>query len=299
MVILKLKGGLGNQLFQYAAARQIASNNGVELIIDSISGFKRDPFRRENLLNYFPISAKFNIINFENKIYNCNYFYYKIYNLIQRLLPLKYRFYIKESEKIDFDSRLRDIKLTKTIYLEGYFQSYLYFDSISEIIKREFIFTGELGRECKQFYEEINMSESVSIHLRSFNVGKLNDTSLINGNCSLEFYESAINHILVNIKTPKFFIFSDDIEWAKKTIDLLNINFEVKLIYYSDNLDHSIEDFVLMSECKYNIIANSTFSWWAAWLNKNPNKIIIAPSNWFVSRKVSNKSIYPNSWIVI
>ena len=102
MVILKLKGILGNQLFQYAAARQIASNNNVELIIDSISGFKRDPFCRENLLNYFSISAKLNSENFQNKIYNNNYLYYKIYNIIQGLLPLKFRFYIKESEKNRF-----------------------------------------------------------------------------------------------------------------------------------------------------------------------------------------------------
>ena len=299
MVILKLKGGLGNQLFQYAAAKQIATNNNVELIVDAISGFKSDPFDREYLLNVFSISAKTIGDSYAKKIYNTNRYYRRLYIFIQNILPSKYRFYLKEPEELNFDLHIKNISLNKNVYLEGYFQSHLYFESISEIIKRELVFIGELNNKVKQILDEINMCESVSIHVRSFNIGKKNDTSFINGNCSLEFYENAIKYILNNFKRPVFFVFSDDLEWAKKMLNFSNFKINLKYILYHDNLDHSIDDFVLMSSCKSNIISNSTFSWWAAWLNKNSNKTVISPLNWCVSKKVSTRDIYPQEWVVI
>jgi len=299
MVILKLKGGIGNQLFQYAAAKQIAINNNVELIVDTISGFKNDPFGRKYFLNNFSISSKITGDKFSKNIYNRNRYYRRLYVYFQNILPLKFRFYLIESAKNDFDINLKNISLIRDVYLEGYFQSHLYFDSISEILKEELLFIGELDSESKHILDEINNSESVSIHFRSFNIGKENDTSLINGNCSLDYYENAIKYILDKIKRPVFYIFSDDLEWAKKLINLISIKINYKFVIYNNTLDHSIDDFILMSSCKCNIIANSTFSWWAAWINKNPNKIIISPSNWFVSKKVLNTNIYPENWVII
>jgi hypothetical protein len=217
--------------------------------------------------------------------------------LTQEFYKLNDKTYIKEKQ-IQFCKNLYNLRPKNNVYLDGYFQSYLYFDNISNVIKSEFSFLEQPSILASKFLHEINTTFSVSIHIRSFNSGKKNDTSKINGICGSDYYNKAIEYIKERVQDPIFYIFTDDYEWARKNIIPYNsTNF--RFITYNDILDHEIDDFRLMSACKYNIIANSTFSWWAAWLNKEPEKIVIAPSIWFAQKFINQNEIYPENWIKI
>jgi hypothetical protein len=297
MIILKLKGGLGNQLFQYAAAKQISLNNKVELLLDTVNGFINDPFERKYCLDAFAINSGLVDEKYINNFFIKNRYFKKIYVLSQDIYHLNDRTYIKEKSN-EFDKDLYNLRPKRNVYLDGYFQTYLYFEDISNIIKNEFRFLEQPSISATEFLSEINITDSVSIHIRSFNNGKKNDTSKINGICGLNYYNKAIEYIKDRVKNPVFYIFSDNLEWARKNIISTNDS-NFRFIAYQNNLGHDIDDFRLMSSCKYNIIANSTFSWWAAWLNKEPEKIVIAPSEWFASKSVNQKEIYPENWIKI
>jgi hypothetical protein len=189
-----------------------------------------------------------------------------------------------------FDFHDEYLSFRKPKYLEGYWQTEKYFGIHSDTIRNDFKFP-QLDLLNKEYADKIQHAESVSVHIR---MGDYINHPLHGGICTLEYYENAIALIKVKVENPLFFIFSNDIEWCKNNLKLDNA------IYITGNDgENSFRDMQLMSMCKHNIIANSSFSWWGAWLNNNSDKIVIAPSKWFNDPTINTKDLIPDSWIQI
>jgi hypothetical protein len=293
MIVISLHGGLGNQMFQYAFGRSIALKHNTNLLFD-LSNFnnkKKNTTRRKLELEIFDLSAR-EATDYEIKSNK---------PLFWRLLnTLKYRLGFKrvQSSNYFFENGLNFNpainKISNKCYISGYWQSYKYFQNIENIIKDNFRFPILEDAKNKKIIKEIQSSNSVSIHLRRGDFLNVN-THSIHGTCSLEYYQGAISYIENKITNPIFFIFSDDIEWVKS-----NFNFEAQIHFVYGNIGNkSYIDMQLMSQCKHNIIANSSFSWWGAWLNQNYEKIVLAPNRWFASDHLQRQSqnIIPENWI--
>jgi hypothetical protein len=258
--IIKIKGGLGNQLFQYAHGRKCIEK-GEEVVFD-ISFFEEN---KKDTLRPFLLN-KFNIL--ETNIF----------------LPLKESIIKKYLNKIK----------SKLSGEYGFFQSEKYFKGIEPMIRKEFTLKDPLSQTAQTYADQIQQNHnSVSIHIRRGDYVLNSSANKHHGVCDLEYYERAISKIKELIDSPAFFIFSDDIEWVRENLKVDNA------IYVSNPSLSECEEMMLMSYCKHNIIANSTFSWWGAWLNQNPNKIVIAPQKWLNTDTSNQPDIIPPTWIKI
>lgn len=295
MKIIRVTPGLGNQMFQYAFLLNYKLK-GEEVYLDLA------PCKHSKKHNSYELERIFNIkekeVSFWNKFKLIGPSFYigsreitllKLVNkVIEKLFGDKYIFdsknYIFEKEanqEFNFNSKYLELKDDK--YIAGYFNSYKYFENIQDEIRKVFTFPEMLETDKKNFevLNNIRDSQSVSIHVRRGDyIGSNLDV------CDLVYYERAVAKILEILMTRdidkeniKFFVFSDDINWCKSNFVFLNV---YNTIYIDWNkAENSYKDMQLMSECKHNIIPNSTFSWWGAWLNKNTEKIIVVPKYWF------------------
>jgi len=292
MIITKLIGGLGNQMFQYAAGRRAAYVNNTELKLD-ISGYKhqKNLTKRQYLLNIFNIHEKFAspieifLLTFPERFFIRKHLTL-FHKLTSRFCKQKYISQIP----LQFDQRALAIK--NNTYLEGFWGSEKYFIDIKEIIYQEFCLKNKPDSFNEQIINKITHSNSVALHVRRGDYVSDRKTHEFHGLCSSRYYFHAIKLITSKINNPHFFIFSDDLEWVKKNIKLkYPTNY---VVHNYGKQDH--EDLRLMSNCCHNIIANSSFSWWGAWLNQNPQKIVIVPKYWFKDKSISTKYLIPKSW---
>jgi hypothetical protein len=286
MIIVNLKGGIGNQLFQYATGRHLALRNKTELKLD-ISGLDRankvgDIYRPFDL-DSFTINAT--IAN-DGEVIKLKY----PYGLISKAWRW-FTFKILRKKNLIFDQNV--LSWSDNIYLDGYWQSPKYFDDIRETLLNEIVFNKTLSASAHDYLKKIETNNSIALHVRRGDYIK-NPTVLKEfGVCSNDYYTEALAYISDNVINPTFFVFSDDIEWVKANIQLPN-----STIFVKGKDMTAVEDLVLMSKCRHNIIANSSFSWWSAWLNNHPDKIVIAPTPWF-DTIVYDKDLIPKSWIQI
>jgi hypothetical protein len=292
MVIVKLIGGLGNQMFQYAAGRRLAHALGVELKLD-ISWFATQDLRTYSL-GVFNIQE--NIASPEEvatlKVHNQGI----AERVIRRVLhkpPKQASTYIREKKKFHFDPDI--LNLPDGVYLHGSWQSEKYFADIQTVICREFTVKTPQTGKVKELAGRVASCESVSLHIRRGDYVSNAHANQIHGICDLDYYLRSVEHFTQILNNPHFFIFSDEPKKARNNL---------KLVYPAtvvdrNGADKSYEDLRLMSQCKHHIIANSTFSWWAAWLSKNQNKIVLAPKRWFKSDDYDPKDLIPNKWIKI
>lgn len=288
IVVVRLIGGLGNQLFQYAAGKSLSHKLRVPLKIDK-SDFKRYKLRRYSLLH-------FNLTSDEASKRELNLFPRRASASRKRKLFSKFfnRGYPTFRQKnLNFDPSLFENKAP--IYLDGYWQSEKYFKSIENIIRSEFTFKTKIDPLSKEILEKILNCNSVSIHIRRGDYVNNSVTKAKHGILSMDYYYRSIEIIHEKTSNPYFFIFSDDINWVKSN---LIIDGNVTYVSHNDSLSN-YQDLRLMSNCKNNIIANSSFSWWGAWLNANRKKIVLAPAKWFNEDYFNENDIVPNSWISI
>ncbi|WP_245553721.1 alpha-1,2-fucosyltransferase [Anaeromusa acidaminophila] len=196
-------------------------------------------------------------------------------------------------KKYHYDSTVFERGLCKkNITLDGYWQSYKYFSAIEDDLRRELTIPKE--REELIAISRSLPENSVSIHVRRGDYVSNPKANAMHGTCSWEYYQAAIEKMTGLVKEPQYVVFSDDITWTKENLPLPNamyIGRELGLFDY--------EELILMSRCKHNIMANSTFSWWGAWLNSNPNKVVIAPRKWFRHKKIKVNDLFPSSWVVL
>lgn len=291
MIIARMQGGLGNQLFIYAAARCLAIKNVVPLKLDIVSGFKNDRLGRRYCLQRFNIKAEI-ASKYESFDFclgrEVQYFLRKA----SKIIPIEKRRYItQESAKVD--PRILDLKVRGRIFLEGYWQSEKYFAEIADIIREEFTFKEDQTGQNKEFAQMISSSSSVSVHVRRGDYVSQPKTRRIHHVCGPDYYRRCIGEIAGRVGNPHFFVFSDDTRWCRENLQL---DYPVTFVNHNGP-DKSHEDLRLMSQCRHHIIANSSFSWWGAWLNSNENKIVLAPKNWFAKTIIGAEDIVPDGWM--
>ncbi len=293
MIIVKLKGGLGNQMFQYAIGRRMAVINKAKLKLD-LTWFENvgNDTPRNYELKHYRIEEDFASKDEIRELKRGTGWGMKNYRRVEKkFVPLKWRKYITESTN-SFNADV--LQLKDNIYLDGVWASHKYFQDVNEVILKEFQLRNSSNEANLIMTKDIESCNSISIHVRRGDYVSNPITNQYHGLCSIEYYKLAISKITKLIKEPIFYLFSDDPLWVK---DNLRIDFPVVYVTHNTS-EHGHEDLKLMQFCKHNIIANSSFSWWAAWLNKNPNKIIFAPSKW--SNNISNSKFFlPNDWNVL
>jgi hypothetical protein len=287
-VITRLNGGLGNQLFQYAAGLSLADRLGVPLKLD-LSEFDTYLLRRFEL-DKFNISAE--IATPEETagfVINPSRFQ-RYYGRLVISLGLRFNRIAFKQIKFEYDQAFGKIRYP--MYLNGYWQSEKYFKSAEDKLRRELSLADQLGEASQKILDGIFQCPAVSLHIRRGDYITNPSAALIHGVCSLDYYHSAIRHVAAHIKDPHFFVFSDDPQWAK---DNLKFIYPVQFVE-ANGPDRGTEDMWLMKSCKHHIIANSSFSWWAAWLNDRLDKIVIAPRVWFLDKKIDTKDLIPEQW---
>jgi len=295
MIIIKLQGGLGNQLFQYSFARALSIINRTELYIDFSFYEKKRKYSQKPSIKE---------LNITYKTYNENNYIYRYFQFTRkhnRLLysPLnklsKYPIFnlvIPRYVKEDYMNSYENFK-NKYLYLYGYWEDYHYFNKYANILRKELTLKKKLNKQNGEYLDIISKNNSVSIHMRGGPY--ITDPRIKSNyaNCDKNYYNNAIKSILNKVKDPLFVVFSNDVDWAKR-----NFTEKEKHIFI-ENKGPNYEHLYLMSKCKHNIIINSTYSWWGAWLNTNPNKIIIAPQKWFAPSYGKKDVPYPPKWIRI
>ncbi len=259
MKVVKIMGGLGNQMFQYAYGRNLELK-GEKIIFDAsfFHGHRASgDTAREFELDKFALLTR---AEFSPRRYVGSDWINKIKRKLGCRMSLDY-----PSEK--------------------------YFIDIADAIRQEFVLKKGLSAAAKEILKQIEAVNSVSMHIRRGDYVLNKKTSAHHGVCDLNYYLSAIQKMKEKVANPVFFVFSDDPKWAKE-------NFKGnEFVFVSSLMIEDIEDMILMSRCHHHIIANSSFSWWGAWLSNNPEKIIIAPKLWLNAPKSGMEDIIPESWI--
>lgn len=288
MKTVRFIGGLGNQMFQYAFYKRLKTEFPNEPIFADTHLLETYKLHNGYELNrIFGISL--NEINGEDlKKFVYPFKRYKINRIFEKIFPKRNVF----EEKSDFiyDTQMFNIKSDG--YYIGYWQNYKYFEPVKSEILSEFEFKNPLTNSNSEILQKITETNSVSLHIRRGDYQKL---KLYANICDLAYYENAIKHINSIINDPVYFIFSNDIDWCKANIINMLGNNEYYIIDWNKK-ENSYADMQLMSYCKNNVIANSSFSWWAAYLNKNIQKTVIAPKKW-LNRKNIGK-IQLDDWIL-
>lgn len=279
-VFLRLKGGLGNQLFSFAFCFSLAKRLNARILIDSRSGFLKDEYKRVSVIK--------NIIHksvYRDAGYFTTFFYLFLYKIKKRGFSFPCSFVIYESDGSEFISLdYNNIMSSNFVYVEGYFQSYLYFESFSSCIMTKLKFFDIEKNINMSLLTRIKESDSVAVHFR-----RVDYTHTL----ELEYYKQAVSKIAQKFKKPIFFIFTDDLAFDYSSIFEFNI-YEALLVSSPDNSE--LTDFFLMSSCKHFIIANSTFSWWTAYISSHSNESsIFAPKT---TLGVNNK-FYPSNWTIL
>lgn len=259
MITVKLMGGIGNQMFEYAFGRYLAQTNGSELCLDLsfLEGTQKGVTRRKYELDAFNIKA--GLVSGNSK-----------------------GTHIKESS-VRFDPKLLELK--GDLCLDGYWQSEKYFMPVEKLIRQEFSF--------KEALDTVPPNESVGVHVRRGDYVSDKRTKEFHGCCGADYYAKASAYVLEKCPDPVFYVFSDDIGWVSA-----NMTFPGKTVFVKGDSAAPAADMQMMSRCSHQIIANSSFSWWAAWLNDNPDKIVVAPKKWFVDEKqnIFAADLIPESW---
>lgn len=273
MIITNIKGGLGNQMFQYACGRTLSNRAQDKLFLvvsDNLGGIAR-PFSLRN----FNIKAEMMPVE-------------KVPRLPRLFSRLKQK--ITRDFLVAFDPKI--LSKRGTVYLDGYFQSEKYFEEISEVLHQELNLTTPLLGKAAEMANNIKGDTSaVSLHVRRGDYVSHKD---FGGIVTLEYYERAIAHIETQVPNAKFYVFSDDIAWCQE-----NLPARINATFVSNSELKDFEELTLMSLCQHHIIANSSFSWWGAWLGQNPAKSVIAPKRWSNLHENWYKDIIPSSWIRI
>ncbi|MCA9035096.1 MAG: alpha-1,2-fucosyltransferase [Planctomycetaceae bacterium] len=288
MIICRFLGGLGNQLFQYAAARSLANRCRSEVVADSrlFASYKLHSY----LIDRFPVrmvdasSADLRgMILPPEKRGPVNWLYWSVRN--------RGRLNVFREKTLRYQPQFED--LADNTYLWGYWQSEKYFRSIEPLLREELAIPEPADEANQEALKQIRSELSVSLHIRRGDYVSNSKTNQIHGTCSLDYYQEAARFMADQSgEHPVFFVFSDDSVWTREN---LKLPFPMKFMSHNP-VDVPLADLKLMSSCRHHVIANSSFSWWGAWLNPSPEKTVIACRTWFADPGRDDRDIVPDSW---
>lgn len=292
MIVSRVIGGLGNQMFQYAVGRALSLKRNVPLVLDTSqfdSYMRHQGFELGRIFNsQFQIATKDDIIQILG---------WQSAPLAKRILSRPVMDRLRRPEFVSephFHFWRAIDAVPSRCYLQGYWQSPRYFEEYQAKIREDFTFKLPLTGKNIDLSDRISQVNSVSLHVRRGDYLSNKKTTALHGLCSVDYYKTAIHKIGLTQDQPVFFVFSDDIVWAEKNLE---IEFPCHYINHNKGLE-SFNDMRLMSLCRHNIVANSSFSWWGAWLNSNQHKIVIAPKKWFVT-SLNTEDLLPAGWTSI
>lgn len=300
MIIVNLKGGLGNQMFQYACGRALSLR---------MEGRGEDGTLKLDATGFDRITDGVTVRTFDLRSFNVEAplasaeeitrIKYPLGPLSKalRLINAKVlrRFYVQ------FEPRILDKK--GDVYLDGFFQAEDYFKDFEKVVRNDFTLAKPPGITAQKWFKAITENpNSVSLHVRRGDYVSDKGASEHHGTCDAKYYERALMDVAEKmddrarvrgtLAVPSLYVFSDDIEWAKR-----NLSFPCPTAFVSSPGMTPAEEMALMSACQHHIIANSTFSWWGAWLGQNPEKIVVAPKVWANAHNDDwYKDIIPSSW---
>lgn len=286
--IVKISGGLGNQLFQYSFGRYLELNFGFNVFFDIQTIQRSSTFTNRNI----QLNELVNKISYYDKDYFYNEF---LYRLKRKLVHDYFPNYSELLVENLYNNTLTNENLSKKVYYDGYWQSLKYINSIESVLRNELIFNENIINLC---YEDLNLirdTNSCSIHIRRGDY-ILPHNKKIFSECGIDYIRNSVIRVISEFPDSKFYVFSDDINWAKK-------QFMGHGYIFIDSYPKSpLSDLYLMSNCNNNIISNSTFSWWASWLNNNNHKMIICPKLWYNDTRLNEihiKNITNTSFTLI
>lgn len=294
MIIVPFSGGLGNQLFQYAFSCSLSRQNPSHKIYYTDYLIRRNPAHNGYELAYlFGITLSSTpyverLTRFSRKVL----LFPRFKPIVSFLLSLARIYVREESRYCSFDVSFMTARKGVNIYI-GYWQTALYFQSITDEIVRKFTFDmGALSQRSREMMYLIERSQSVSVHIRRGDYLSPSNVASVGTICDLSYYRLAMEYMRERLGDVCFFIFSDDVAWAVEHIR------DEKIIVISGNDGKAAwQDMCLMSKCRHHIIANSTFSWWGAWLGRSEDKLVVAPSRF--SKDIVGEDLIPSSWIRI
>ncbi|WP_419902633.1 alpha-1,2-fucosyltransferase [Kiloniella sp.] len=283
-VVVGLSGGLGNQIFQYAAGRALSLRLGAPLKLDTswFAGQESRSFALSNfavageICPHSPLPSHW-LKSFESKI-------------SRRFGKSRMGAKIFREPHFHFCSIFED--LSTPVFLEGYWQSQRYFQSITTQIQDDLALVGRAPSSCQAMLETIRSSQSICMHIRRGDYVSSAITAKTHGTCSQDYYIKGINHLIEGMQAPHCFIFSDDPEWVRDNITLPC----AKTVVDINSGEDAHWDLFLMSSCDHFLIANSSLSWWGAWLGRNKNKRVIAPRKWFLDSDKNTNDLIPQEW---
>jgi hypothetical protein len=289
-IIVKLQGGLGNQLFQYATARALAYQHQTPLLLDK-SWFTKtydDVTPRELLISR--LNTKGALISLDSPPNRPK----RIRRILQKLWPINPYVYYEQNPH-HFDSSLLNAPTFKTqnLYLMGYWQSYRYFESIKKILQLEVIPKSPLDAHYQNYLNQIKASSSAMVHVRRGDYVHLASAAKVHGFLGLDYYQQGMDALLHRNPKTHFFVFSDDLDWVKENLPHQE---KITFIRSLEKSDAVIQELELMTHCQNHLIANSSFSWWAAWLAKSVNNTVICPSRWTNDLTKSWDDLLPANW---
>jgi hypothetical protein len=283
MIIVRVTGGLGNQLFQYAAGYALSARLGVDLKLD-LSAYTQEGMRQFQLDKFHTSihpATKQETVPFTGLSLLQRAYY--------RLRP-PYRRPVYKQPGFGYDPHFSQAGDGR--YLKGYWQSWKFFEPVSGQLRNLYRLREEHTREVTAFAESLRRRETVSVHIRR---GDYNNPEALayHGLLSAAYYNAALQKIKTMHPGAEILFFSDDIEWVRAHVQTdLPHRFVTGILTRT-----ALEDFHLMQHCMHHIIANSSFSWWAAWLNPHREKTVIAPQAWFSTTKNDTRDILPPAWI--
>jgi hypothetical protein len=293
-MIVKIQGGLGNQMFQYAFAKSLSLKNKKAVFLDN-TAFDSNSFitKRDFKLEIFNISLS--LVSQNNQFVNRKFKNHQFFNKLQKKVIKKWPFLSKKiriEKSLEFDNK----NLNLYSYYEGYWQSEKYFKDFNIQIINDFAFKNINILERGIYVNDILSTNAVSIHVRRGDYVNNPVVNNFHGSLSTDYYEKAIKLVMDKVENPVFYVFSDDINWVQ--LNMFKTD-DINLIFVITSSEE--EDLFLMSKCKHNIIANSSFSWWGAYLNEYINKIIVAPKIWYKNIEANKSTIdlIPSKWIRI
>ncbi len=291
MIVTRLRGGLGNQMFQYAAGRALALRTGGELKLD-LGYFERSSLR-SYALGPFPIRAVPATAEEVARLTRTP----RPLRIARRLLgrpPRPPRSHVQESD-MSFHPEVLD--LPDGVYLDGYWQSERYFADAADAIRAELAPPEPATARDRELAAAIDASESVSLHVRRGDYASSPATLETHGLCGVDYYRRAADWLGGRLSAPALFVFSDEPEWVREHLDL---PFPMTVVDHGgDGTGYGAahRDLALMSRCRHHVLANSSFSWWGAWLGRDPDGHVIAPERWFARPDLSSRDLVPERWV--